>query len=82
MKRLLGGLLSGVGLLISAVSGVCALIFMGEAFSDANMAQAVLTLGGIPFLIGVGMIFGGVKLLRSAREQEPPTSSGDGPQTF
>jgi uncharacterized membrane protein (DUF441 family) len=82
VKALLGSILIGVGLLIATVSGACSLMFIAEAFSDAAMAQAVLLLGGIPFLAGIGLIFGGLKLVRIARAENSSLNNDEAPKSF
>ncbi|HET6941626.1 MAG TPA: hypothetical protein VFH89_05655 [Sphingomicrobium sp.] len=72
MKQLSGGILLAVGILIAGGSGLCslAILFGSGEFSGLEMLPAVLLIGGIPLLIGVGMAFGGRALLRSAREED------------
>jgi hypothetical protein len=70
MKEVVGGILLAAGVLIAGGSGLCSLMVLfdqqGE-FSGFQMWPAVLLFGGIPFTIGVGMVFSGRALLRSAR---------------
>lgn len=69
--KTLGGILMGVGILIAGLSGLCSLLlFLTEMTSPySNMEDLVamiLGFGGIPFAIGLGMVFVGRHLVRSA----------------
>ena len=72
MKRLFGGILMAVGILIAGASGLCSLMFLfsstgsggGGEFGGAGV---VLLFGIPPILLGVGMFFAGRALVRSAR---------------
>jgi len=74
MKRLFGGILLGIGILIAGASGLCTLYGLAMSFTEPSsmlsMIPMVLIFGGIPFGIGVSILFGGRALLRSAREDE------------
>ncbi|GGC27370.1 hypothetical protein GCM10011371_13650 [Novosphingobium marinum] len=76
MKKLLGGILLAIGILVALVSGLCTGLVLstilwpvttGEA--DMSGIPTVLAIGGIPFALGVAMIVGGLALVRSDREQ-------------
>ena len=73
MKGFLGGLLLAVGILIAGASGLCTIVFWGLAIADAHGSDFLgflllsLMVGGIPFVIGVGLILWGRWLLRRAR---------------
>jgi hypothetical protein len=71
MKTVAAGILLAVGILIAGASGLCSLYMMvssmlaaGETLSDLLL---VLLVGGIPFMVGVGLILGGRALIRSER---------------
>lgn len=65
-RRILGYILLSVGVLIMLGSGGCSLLFLlGGAGLDS--LALVFVLGGIPFLIGLGLLVGGRHLLRKAR---------------
>jgi len=69
--RLLGNVLRAVGVLIAGGSGLCMAAFLPEALDSANpyqvdMATAIPTMGGIPFVIGVGLFFLGRHLVRKS----------------
>lgn len=75
MLKLFGGLLMVIGLLIATLSGLCSAGFLirlangrgsGGQFNGAAL-MIVSVVGGIPFLGGVGMFFGGLTLVRSGR---------------
>jgi hypothetical protein len=76
MTRFFGGLLLGLGILIATLSGLCSLYFaflflvdgsggVGDIWSAIGV---VLLFGGIPFLIGFGLIFAGRVILRNNPE--------------
>lgn len=74
MKALLGGLLMAIGILIAGASGLCsAALFVSDLGSAAQMAPLVMLFGGIPFALGIALIFGGRALIRSARASENVT---------
>lgn len=67
--KVLGGILIAVGLLIAGASGLCSFVLIAEELRNANADMGgslaiVAIVGGIPFLMGAGMIFGGWKLLQ------------------
>ncbi len=66
--KVLGGILIAVGLLMAGASGLCSLALIWEELDNLNadmMGSLVIVgiVGGIPFLMGLGMMFGGWKLL-------------------
>ena len=64
--KTLGGILLGVGILIAGLSGLCSLLMMSDpSFSRNGGWELVAMFGGIPFVIGVGLIFLGRHLIRS-----------------
>jgi len=70
MKRLFGGILLGVGLLIMTCSGLCSLsVGLGFALHAPAMLLVVLIVGGLPFLLGYGAFRWGRSLLRQADEE-------------
>ena len=74
MKKLFGGILLALGILIAGASGLCsAFFFLSSVASPSSMGDMILLIlliGGIPFLIGIGLIFGGRALIRAANEQD------------
>ncbi|MGE3693124.1 MAG: hypothetical protein AB7F98_17245 [Novosphingobium sp.] len=67
--KVLGGILIGAGILLCGLSGLCTLTLVLEeltvTYSQTGEWMAVIALvGGIPFLVGLGMIFGGWKLVQ------------------
>ena len=72
MKKLFGGILIAVGILIAGGCGLCslAILFGSGEMTGLEMWPAVLMVGGIPMAIGVLIAFGGRALLRRAREEE------------
>jgi len=73
MKILLGGILMAAGILIAGASGLCSLGVIIMAISEnsgPDMALMVLFVGGIPFAMGLGLFFGGRRLIRAARAEQ------------
>lgn len=73
MKRLLGGILLAAGILIAGASGLCSLFVLvgaGGLSGSLSFLPLVLLIGGIPFALGVALIFGGRALIRQAREEQ------------
>lgn len=68
MKTLLGGILVAVGILIAGASGICSLIFLVTSHGESGLILMVLAFGGIPFLIGLGLVYGGRAVIRSDLE--------------
>ncbi|MDZ4364488.1 hypothetical protein [Brevundimonas sp.] len=81
--RFLAWLLMAVGVLIALTAGACSLIFMviflpagtSNYFGDlGDMILLLLTVGGIPLLIGLALFFGGLRLSRPSRTRTPTNS--------
>ncbi len=72
MKQFFGGLLMAIGILIMTGSGLCSLVVIGMGLSSMQIGEALsalwlpLVIGGVPFVIGLGMFFGGRALLRDS----------------
>ena len=66
MRKFFGGLLLAIGILIAGVSGLCTLFFLKEG------GAAVLMIGGIPIVIGVGLIVAGNALIKDRGGLPPP----------
>jgi hypothetical protein len=66
--KIFGGILLAVGILVAGASGLCSLavLFGTGEFSGLDMWPAVLGFGGIPFALGLAMVFGGRALIRRA----------------
>jgi hypothetical protein len=64
MKKLIGGILMGLGILIGGTSGLCTLIFL------VTLGPAALLFGGIPIAVGAFMFWGGRALWRSVLVDE------------
>ena len=80
MKALFGGILLAVGILVAGVSGLCSLavLVMGAGLGDSEGLFLILLIGGVPFLIGLGLLFAGRSLLRSARQEREDQVWGSG----
>lgn len=73
MKKLFGGILMAVGILIAGGSGLCSLAVLfgpGMGGFDPSILGMVAIVGGIPFAVGVSIALGGWALIRSARQDE------------
>lgn len=76
MKRLLGGILLAVAILIMATSGLCSLsfivigLFSGNTVDALSMLLYALVIGGVPFVVGLGLFYLGRAVLQSARNDE------------
>jgi len=74
MKSLFGGILLAVGILIAGASGLCTLVIVGLGFTEPDglltIGPMALIFGGIPFLIGLALFFGGRALLRQAKGEK------------
>jgi hypothetical protein len=73
MKKLFGGILMAVGILIAGASGLCsaAIIFSGGMGPEAmSMLPMVMVIGGVPFAVGALIAIGGGALIKSAREDD------------
>jgi hypothetical protein len=69
MRELLGGCLIAVGVVIAGLTGLCCgALFMNSIITDPLAALGgIAVYAGIPIAIGVGLIFAGRSLIRSAR---------------
>jgi hypothetical protein len=60
--KTLGGILLGIGILIAGLSGLCSLVFFATEITSpytktGDLIAMLLGFGGIPFAIGLGLIF-------------------------
>ena len=75
MIKFFGALLMAIGLLIATLSGLCSAAFLMSLANDRSgqfngaALMLVSVVGGIPFLGGAGMFFGGLTLIRSGPER-------------
>jgi hypothetical protein len=88
MRQVFGGLLMGLGILIGALSGLCTVFAVGSTLIDpgsynelTGILPAVLIVGGVPFMAGVGLFFAGRSLLRdrAGTGYAPPASPPPAP---
>ena len=89
MEKLIGGILLAVGTLIAGVSGLCTLVVVGSSLASPSewtsggmnglfgSFMIVLIVGGIPFLLGIGLFLLGRRMLR--RASPPGAAAGDAP---
>lgn len=82
MRSFFGAALIGCGILIAALSGLCTLVFLGASMGSSGGGEAIamlplaLGLGGVPFVIGVGLLWLGRRLIRKAdREAQEAVQS-------
>lgn len=70
MKTFFGGVLLAIGILIAGASGLCTVVFfvttVGRGSADA--VPLMLVIGGIPFAVGMGLVFAGRALIREDRD--------------
>jgi hypothetical protein len=74
MKSFFGAMMLGCGILIAGLSGLCAMLFIAGALFDGSsgganqmsVLPAVLLVAAVPLAIGIGLIFGGRAVVRSA----------------
>jgi hypothetical protein len=60
VKKLLGGILLAIGILIAGASGLCSLYFLVVMLSNPHEARDIVVIAlprGIPFAIGLGLFF-------------------------
>lgn len=65
--KILGGILLATGILIAGLSGLCSAILLlseagGPNFTDGLGIVAIF--GGIPFVFGIGLVLGGMAVLK------------------
>lgn len=77
MKSVFGGILLAVGLIIMTLSGLCSGVFivmmLAEGSLDSEMLSILLMplfVGGLPFVIGLGLFVLGRVLLRQGRAEQ------------
>lgn len=73
MKALIGGCLQAVGILIAGLFGICTLIAMSSIDSWSSFVEtigSILTFAAIPIVIGIGLIWAGRALVRSANDYD------------
>jgi hypothetical protein len=65
--KLLAGIFLAVGILIAGASGVCTLTMLGSlSNNDLRAIPGILVIGGIPFIIGLGLCFIAYSVLRGS----------------
>lgn len=72
MQKIIGAIMIAVGILVAGLSGLCTvMMFVAEPSAENFSAESigiVTIFGGIPFAIGIGLIFLGRYLVKSAGE--------------
>ena len=69
MKVVMGGIMIAIGVLIAGATGLCCFMLIANAGAITG-PQAFLTMGlyaGLPFAAGIGLVIGGVSLIRDGR---------------
>ena len=76
--KIFGGILIAIGILIAGASGLCSIAILMDSgeFAGPDMWPLVLMIGGIPGALGIGMVFGGRALIRSAARREDELGGG------
>jgi hypothetical protein len=73
----LGWLVMAVGVLVALTAGLCTLLLAPSMFSGPGDVSAGLVLlsvfGGVPALVGVGMVLAGWSIVRPPRPSPPET---------
>jgi hypothetical protein len=72
VKEFFGGLLMGIGLLVMTLSGLCSGFFLVSTLGsggDLSIFTLIVLFGGVPFIGGLGMFFGGRELWRAGRRE-------------
>ncbi|MFI4976570.1 MAG: hypothetical protein ACHP84_18705 [Caulobacterales bacterium] len=75
----LGGCLIAAGALLALLSGLCTAVYFVAVASNSPVsprsiggaALVALIFGGIPILMGAGLIWGGVAVLHPSRKPDP-----------
>lgn len=82
MKSVFGGILLAVGLIVMTLSGLCSGVFitmmLAEGSLDSEMLSILLmplVIGGVPFVIGLGLFVLGRVLLREGRAEQAATDA-------
>lgn len=77
MKSVFGGILLAIGLLVMGLSGLCSGVFIVMMFSEGSFDSETLSMllmpliiGGVPFVIGLGLFVLGRVLLREGRAEQ------------
>ena len=77
MKSVFGGILLAVGLIIMTLSGLCSGIFIVSMLAEGGFNSEMLSIlmmtlivGGLPFVIGLGLFVFGRVLLRQGRAEQ------------
>ena len=74
MRELIGGILLAVGLLIAGASGLCSLsLLLVSGFPVRREMLLIVLFGGIPFLIGFGLICLGRLIVGKAKRDAEDT---------
>jgi hypothetical protein len=69
VKKILGGILMAMGIIIATLTGLCSAFFIFSA-QVLDFLPLILLLGLLPCAGGVGLFFWGRALVRRARERE------------
>lgn len=79
MKSVFGSILMAGGILIAGASGLCSLVFVMSAFGPPSGIRIdlpiIFLVGGIPFVIGLAVFFGGRALVRQAKREAERTTT-------
>jgi hypothetical protein len=67
-----GVALLGVGVLMATLCGLCTLVMLAFSMSEPGMAATSLIVGGVPFAIGLLLIWVGRQMLRPPAKPAAP----------
>jgi hypothetical protein len=70
--KIFGGILLAIGILIAGASGLCSLFLLADPSTHSGPSAGeslsiIAMVGGIPFMIGVGLAFLGYRLVRTPK---------------
>ena len=73
----MGKFLIVLGGIIAGLSGGCSLLFFADMGVNDPFSGAILVIGGIPFVIGIGLLLVGIavnkhKAKRAAQDRQTP----------
>lgn len=82
MKSVFGGILLAVGLIVMTLSGLCSGVFVAMMLAEGSLDSEMLSIllmplviGGVPFVIGLGLFVLGRVLLREGRAEQAATDA-------
>ena len=82
--KFFGGVLMAIGILIAGLSGLCSLLLLVDPStwsgpSSGESLSIIAVVGGIPFVIGAGLILLGRVLMKQGAPPPPQDQTGGPP---